>query len=45
MSVQSARDVYNIAQWSDSYFDISEEGSLLAFPDGIKNVPALIYWN
>ena len=41
MSVQYARDVYNIAQWSDSYFDISEEGTLLAFPDGDKERPGI----
>jgi len=34
---QKARDIYNIAQWSDGYFDISEEGTVLAYPEGIEN--------
>ena len=33
-AVQKARDIYNITQWSDGYFDISEQGTVLAYPDG-----------
>lgn len=36
-AVQKARDIYNIAQWSDGYFDVSEKGTVLAYPDGIQN--------
>lgn len=36
-AVQKARDIYNITQWSDGYFDISEEGTVLAYPEGIEN--------
>jgi len=31
-SIQQARDIYHIAQWSDGFFDISERGTLLAYP-------------
>lgn len=32
-SVQQSRDLYNIAQWSNGYFDICERGRLRAYPD------------
>jgi arginine decarboxylase len=31
-SIQQARDIYHISQWSDGFFDISERGTLLAYP-------------
>lgn len=31
-SIQQARDIYHIAQWSDGFFDISEQGTLRAYP-------------
>lgn len=34
--IQRARETYNIAQWSDGYFDINEQGRLQAFPDGSR---------
>lgn len=36
-SIQQAREIYNIAQWSDGYFDINEQGRLQAYPDGQRN--------
>lgn len=36
-SVQQARDIYHIAQWSDGFFDICEEGKLRAFPHGSRD--------
>ncbi|OGT65990.1 MAG: arginine decarboxylase [Gammaproteobacteria bacterium RIFCSPHIGHO2_12_FULL_45_9] len=33
-SISDAKELYNIAHWSDGFFDISESGNLLAFPDG-----------
>lgn len=36
-SVQQARDVYHIAQWSDGFFDICESGNLRAQPNGSQD--------
>ena len=33
-SAQSARDAYLVAQWSDGFFDISEQGRMQAYPKG-----------
>lgn len=33
-SVQQTRDLYNIAHWSDGFFDIDENGMVVAYPDG-----------
>lgn len=33
-SIQQAREIYRIAQWSDGFFDICEKGKLRAFPNG-----------
>lgn len=41
-SIDDARDLYNIAQWSEGYFDIDEHGELIARPDPDRpqyNVP------
>lgn len=32
-SIADARELYNIAQWSDGYFDIDADGELVARPD------------
>ena len=32
-SIQQARDIYNIAHWGGGYFDINEQGHLVAHPD------------
>lgn len=41
MSIQQSREIYNIAQWSDGYFDINEDGRLQAYPDGERNRPSI----
>ena len=35
--VQRSRDLYNIAYWSDGFFDINEQGRVVAYPDGHRN--------
>jgi arginine decarboxylase len=32
-SIDDARELYNIAHWSESYFDIDQNGAMLARPD------------
>ena len=39
--LETARDIYNVAHWSDGYFDINTQGELVAFPDGKKSTPAI----
>lgn len=34
--IDKARNTYNIAHWSDGYFDINEQGNLVAYPDKDK---------
>ena len=33
MTIENARGTYNIAHWSEGYFDINSQGELVAFPD------------
>ena len=33
LAITNARETYNIAHWSEGYFDINEQGELVAFPD------------
>lgn len=33
-SIQHARDLYHVAHWSDGFFDVGEQGTLLAHPNG-----------
>lgn len=33
-SVQRSRDLYNIAYWSDGFFDINDAGRVVAYPNG-----------
>lgn len=40
-TIQKARETYNIAHWSDGYFDISENGHVVAHPQGQANTPAI----
>jgi len=35
-SIQQARDIYHIAQWSEGFFDIGEQGTLQACPHGSR---------
>ncbi|MBQ4850674.1 biosynthetic arginine decarboxylase [Pseudoalteromonas sp. MMG012] len=39
--LETARDIYNVAHWSDGYFDINDQGELVAFPDGEKRTPPI----
>lgn len=46
-SIDDAREIYNIAHWSDGYFDIDESGELVAQPDPDRptfrvNLPKLV---
>ena len=36
-SYQQARDIYHVAQWSDGFFDICEQGTLRAYPNGLRD--------
>lgn len=36
-SVQQSRELYNINYWSDGFFDINEEGRVIAYPDGNRS--------
>src|ERR1700739_1596971 len=32
-TIEDSRELYNIAHWSDGYFDIDDRGGLIARPD------------
>lgn len=36
-SIKNTRDLYNIAYWSDGFFDINEQGHVAAYPNGSKD--------
>lgn len=36
-SIQQAREMYHVAHWSDGFFDISERGTVVAYPKGMSN--------
>ncbi len=36
-SIQQARDIYHVAQWSDGFFDIGEQGTLKAYPNTLRD--------
>jgi arginine decarboxylase len=40
-SIQRSRDVYNIAHWSDGFFDINDSGRVVAYPDGQRGHPGI----
>lgn len=40
-TVQQSRDLYNIAYWSDGFFDIDSKGHLIAYPDGRRDRPGI----
>jgi arginine decarboxylase len=40
-SVQQSRDLYNIAYWSDGFFDVNEQGHVVAYPDGRRDHPGI----
>ena len=39
--LETARATYNVAHWSDGYFDINAQGELIAYPDGDQTKPAI----
>lgn len=36
-SIQQARELYHVAQWSDGFFDITEQGTIRVQPDGVND--------
>lgn len=40
-SVQQSRELYNISHWSDGFFDINEQGRLVAYPNGRRDQPGI----
>lgn len=36
-SIQQAREMYHVAQWSDGFFDVSENGTLRVQPNGLND--------
>ncbi len=40
-TIAEAKEVYNIEHWSDGFFDISENGTILAYPDGTRAHPGI----
>jgi len=36
-SIQNTKNVYNIEHWSQDYFDVNEQGNLVAYPQGKRN--------
>jgi arginine decarboxylase len=36
-SIQQAREMYHVAQWSDGFFDISERGTVRVQPNGLDD--------
>ena len=39
--LDKARETYNVAHWSDGYFDINAQGELVAYPDGDQTKSAI----
>ncbi|WP_440054788.1 biosynthetic arginine decarboxylase [Pseudoalteromonas sp. T1lg65] len=39
--LHTARSIYNVTHWSEGYFDINEQGQLVAFPDGDNTKPGI----
>jgi len=39
--LDKARETYNVAHWSDGYFDINAQGELVAYPDGDQTKAAV----
>ena len=40
-NIQKARELYNVAQWSNGYFDINARGHLIARPDPASGQPGV----
>lgn len=39
--IQQARELYNIVQWGDGFFDIDENGEVVVYPDGKRQDPPI----
>lgn len=40
-TIEDAKELYNIAHWSDGFFDINEEGRLVAYPNKRRDQPGV----
>ena len=40
---EKARSIYNVAVWSEGYFDVNEKGDLIAFPDQDHTKPGISF--
>lgn len=40
-NITQAKNTYNIANWSDGYFDIDEKGEVVAYPTGDQSLPGI----
>ena len=38
---EKARSIYNVAVWSEGYFDVNNKGDLVAYPDQDHNKPGI----
>lgn len=44
-TIERAKETYNIFHWSDGFFDINEQGMLVAYPDGQRDKPGVNLFN
>lgn len=40
-TIQHSQELYNTAQWSEGYFDINDQGHLIARPEGPESQTAI----
>jgi arginine decarboxylase len=41
-TIQRARDLYNVTQWGDGFFDINEQGEVIAYLNGREEPPVCL---
>lgn len=41
-SIQAAREIYNIAHWSEGFFDIDDSGNIVAYPNTSRDYPGIV---
>ena len=39
--IEKARSIYNVAVWSEGYFDVKKNGDLVAYPDQDHKKPGI----
>ncbi|MCA1931345.1 MAG: arginine decarboxylase, partial [Pararheinheimera sp.] len=39
--IEKARSIYNVAVWSEGYFDVNKNGDLVAYPDQDHKKPGI----